>query len=134
MSTNTGFSSSRNVKAPTNPDGKAAARKIDWRAAISDNIAWALLVTTALLIFITMPKMKYAFEGITPYLLLVVMVGGFIPVLRFFEHRWSDLDDAQAHNLSLRGAFRRDQTALWLLTAGVPLLLAAGFALAFGGK
>mgnify|MGYP004292116053 CR=1 FL=1 len=25
----------------------------DWPAAISDNIAWALLITTALLIFIT---------------------------------------------------------------------------------
>ncbi|MBB3034599.1 hypothetical protein [Alteriqipengyuania lutimaris] len=109
-------------------------REVDWRAAISDNIAWALLVTTALLIFITMPKMKYAFEGITVYLLLVVMVGAFIPVLRFFEKRWRDLPDDRAHDVSLRGAFRRDQVALWLLTAGVPLLLAAGFGMAFGGK
>jgi len=106
-------------------------REIDWPAAISDNIAWALLVTTALLIFITMPKMKHAFDGITVYLLLVAMVGGFIPVLRFFEHRWTRLDDARAHDPSLRGAFRLDQAALWLLTAGVPLLLALVFALAF---
>ena len=53
-------------------------RKIDWKASISDNIAWALLVTTALLIFITMPKMKHAFEGITAYLLLVAMVGAIV--------------------------------------------------------
>ena len=103
----------------------------DWPAAVSDNIAWALLITTALLIFITMPKMKHAFDGITVYLLLVAMVGGFIPVLRFFEHRWTRLDDARAHDPSLRGAFRLDQAALWLLTAGVPLLLALVFALAF---
>ena len=113
----------------TQPGGKP--RETDWKASISDNIAWALLVTTALLIFITMPKMKHAFEGITAYLLLVVMVGGFIPVLRFFEHRWTRLDDTQAHNPSLSGAFRRDQVALWLLTVGVPLLLALGFATAF---
>tara|TARA_R100001129_G_C5263187_1_gene231847 strand:+ start:145 stop:507 length:363 start_codon:yes stop_codon:yes gene_type:complete len=113
----------------TKPEGKR--RETDWKASISDNIAWALLVTTALLIFITMPKMKHAFDGITVYLLLVVMVGGFIPVLRFFEHHWTRLDDTQAHDPSLRGKFRRDQLALWLLTAGVPLLLALGFALAF---
>ena len=106
-------------------------RQVDWRAAISDNIAWALLVTTALLIFITMPKMKHAFEGITVYLLLVVMVGAFIPVLRFFEGRWRNLDDAAAHDLSRRGAFQRDQVALWMLTVGVPLLLALGFGMAF---
>ena len=108
-----------------------ARAQVDWRTAISDNIAWALLVTTALLIFITMPQMKYAFEGITVYLLLVLMVGMFIPVLRFFERRWRDLDDAAAHDLSRRPAFRREQAALWLLTVGVPLLLAAGFSLAF---
>lgn len=106
-------------------------RKIDWKASISDNIAWALLVTTALLIFITMPKMKHAFGGITVYLLLVVMVGAFIPVLRFFEHRWTRLDDAEAHDVALRGAFHRDQIALWLMTVGVPVLLALGFGMAF---
>lgn len=103
----------------------------DWRAAISDNIAWSLLVTTALLIFISMPKMKYAFEGITVYLLLVVMVGAFIPVLRFFENRWRNLDDRDAHDPGLRSAFRRDQIALWAMTIGVPLLLAIGFGTLF---
>ncbi|WP_370177013.1 hypothetical protein [Alteriqipengyuania sp.] len=110
---------------------EAKHHDIDWRASISDNIAWALLVTTALLIFITMPKMKYAFEGISVYILLVVMVGAFIPVLRFFEHRWTKLDDRDAHDPVLRGAFRRDQVALWLLTIGVPILLALGFGFAF---
>ncbi len=105
--------------------------KVDWRASISDNIAWALLVTTALLIFISMPAMKYAFEGITVYLLLVVMVGAFIPVLRFFEHRWTKLDDREAHDPALRGAFRRDQVVMWLLTVGVPVVLALGFGIAF---
>lgn len=114
--------------------GEVRRREIDWRASVSDNIAWALLVTTTLLIFVTMPKMKYAFEGITPYLLLVAMVGAFIPVLRFFEHRWTRLDEVEAHDASLRGAFRRDQIALWLMTAGVPLLLAAVFGFAFGDK
>lgn len=109
-------------------------RQVDWRAGISDNIAWALLVTTALLIFVTMPKMKYVVEGITPYLLLVAMVGAFIPVLRFFEHRWSNLDEREARDPALRGAFRRDQIGLWLLTVGVPLLLTAVFALMVGEK
>ena len=109
----------------------APDREVDWHASISDNIAWALLVTTALLIFISMPKMKYAFDGITVYLLLVVMVGAFIPVLRFFEHRWTRLDEREQHDPALRGAFRRDQIVLWLLTAGVPILLALGFGAVF---
>ena len=119
----------------TQTDYSSPGRKqVDWRAAISDNIAWALLITTVLLIFISMPKMKYAFEGITVYLLLVVMVGAFIPVLRFFEKRWTNLSDSEAQNPSLRGSFRRDQLALWLLTVGVPLLLAAFFGTMFPGK
>ncbi|WP_010409825.1 hypothetical protein [Citromicrobium sp. JLT1363] len=107
------------------------AEQVDWAARISDNIAWSLLVTTALIIFITMPKMKYAFDGITVYFLLVVMVGAFIPVLRFFEHRWDSRSGHDPHDPSLRGAFRRDQVGLWLMTIGVPLLLAAGFGIAF---
>ena len=68
-----------------------------------------------------MPRMKYAFDGITVYFLLVVMVGAFIPVLRFFEHRWDSRSGHDPHDPSLRGAFRRDQVGLWLMTIGVPL-------------
>jgi len=113
---------------------QGGGQTFDWPAKMSDNIAWALLITTALLIFITMPQLKHAIGGIGPYLMLVVMVGAFIPVLQFFERRWARRDEREAHDPSLSGAFRRDQAALWLLAAGVPLLMAAVLSIAFPGE
>ena len=38
--------------------GRSSARKRDWRKAMSDNVALALLVYTALQIFVTVHAMK----------------------------------------------------------------------------
>ena len=101
-----------------------AARGRDWRKAMSDNIAYALLVYTALQIFMTISAMKKLAEGsMLPYVSLIVLVAAIIPACRRFERRWDTLSNEQAADPSLRGWFRRDQAFLWLLAIGLPFLL-----------
>ena len=101
-----------------------AARVRDWRKAMSDNIALALLVYTALQIFMTIGAMKKLAEGsMLPYLSLIILVAAIIPACRRFERRWDSLSNEQAADPSLRGYFRRDQAFLWLLAIGLPFVL-----------
>ena len=103
---------------------RAAARQRDWRKAMSDNIAYALLVYTALQIFMTISAMKKLAEGsMLPYFSLIVLVAAIIPACRRFERRWDTLSNEQAADPSLRGLFRRDQAFLWLLAIGLPFVL-----------
>ena len=116
------------VKAVRNHrvDGEFGAppRKRDWRKAMSDNVAYALLVYTALQIFMTITAMKKIAEGSSlPYLSLIILVAAIIPACRRFERRWDSLSDEQAADPALRGWFRRDQAFLWLLAIGLPFLL-----------
>ena len=102
----------------------AAARVRDWRKAMSDNIAFALLVYTALQIFMTIGAMKKLAAGsVLPYLSLIILVAAIIPACRWFERRWESLSDEQAADPALRGYFRRDQAFLWLLAIGLPFVL-----------
>lgn len=102
-----------------------ARRKVrDWRTAMSDNVATALLVYTALQIFFTMKALAGALEySVVPYLGLVALVALVIPFLRYFEKRWTRLPDEAAEDPSFAGPFRRDQLLLWTLTIAFPLLL-----------
>jgi hypothetical protein len=103
----------------------------DWRKAISDNVAYALLIYTALQIFLTMDAIKTLAQGsILPYLSLIVLVAAIIPACRKLEKRWEDLDDAHATDPALRPLYRRDQVLLWLLAIGLPFAL-TGLIIAF---
>lgn len=109
----------------------AARHPLDWRKAMSDNVAYALLVYTALQIFMTISAMKNLAAGsILPYFSLIVLVAAIIPACRRFERRWEKLDDERAHDPSMRGYYRRDQALLWLLAIGLPFVL-TGLILAF---
>ncbi|MFN4039608.1 MAG: hypothetical protein ACK4IB_09735 [Erythrobacter sp.] len=99
------------------------AKPLDWRRAISDHVAYALLVYTGLQIFFTVHALNEGASGVLPYLALIVLVAGIIPVWRRFEARWSGLDDSEATNPAYAGAFRRDITALWALAIGLPFAL-----------
>jgi hypothetical protein len=112
-------------------EGNGAAHPRDWRKSMSDNVALALLVYTALQIFITVHAMAKGMNSITPYVLLVMLVAGIIPFCRKYEHRWTRLSDEQAVNPALAEAFRRDQIALWLLAITTPLALTGFFMLIF---
>ena len=108
-----------------------ASRPRDWRKAMSDNVALALLVYTGMQIFMTVGAMKQGVSPIVPYLALVVLVAGIIPACRWFERRWSHLSDDDAADIALKPAFRRDQILLWVLAIGLPAVLTAFFKLIF---
>ena len=100
----------------------------DWRKAMSDNVAYALLIYTGLQIFLTMNAIKDLAKGsLLPYLSLIVLVALIIPACRRYEKRWEHLDDAHAADPALRPIFRRDQFVLWLLALGLPFALTALF-------
>jgi hypothetical protein len=113
---------------------KASEHVGDWRRRMSDNIAYALLVYTALQIFVTVGALKAQAGSLLPYLALIILVVAIIPACRSFEKRWNRLSDAQAHDPTLTKAYRRDRLALWLLAIGLPFALTAlikGLSLAF---
>lgn len=105
------------------------ARPIDWRKRMSDTIAYALLVYTALQIFVTMDALKTEGGSLLPYLALIILVAAIIPSCRRFERRWNRLDAAQAADPALARAFRRDQLLLWSLAIGLPFAITGAFRL-----
>lgn len=115
-------------------DQPAAAPMLDWRRKMSDHIAYALLVYTALQIFVTVGALKTSGGSLLPYFALVVLVIAIIPACRRFEARWNQLTDRQAADPRLARFYRRDRMALWALAIGLPFALTAvfkGLALAF---
>lgn len=120
-------SRTRDPKVSVHATGHYAAQTRDWRKAMSDNVALALIVYTGMQIFMTVNALKAGFSSILPYVALVFLVGAIIPACRWFERRWINLGDAAAHDPQLGGAFRRDQIALWVLAIGLPVLMTALF-------
>lgn len=105
----------------------AEGRTVDWRRKMSDHIAYALLVYTALQIFVTIGALKANGASLLPYLALVILVIAIIPACRRFEQRWNRMTDEQAHDPDLAPAYRRDRLALWLMAIGLPFLLTGLF-------
>lgn len=99
------------------------ARPVDWRKSMSDNVAIALIVYTGLHIFLTVGAIKETGLRSLAMLALVILIVAIIPACRWFEKRWRDISDEQAHDRALTGAFRRDQAMLWLLALGLPFAL-----------
>ena len=110
------------VKSEERTQGKAlaATKPRDWRKAMSDHVAYGLLAYTALQIFVTVKALAEGSSTGLPYLALIVLVAGIIPVCRWFEKRWAVLSDAEAADPALAGEFRRDVTALWSMAIGLP--------------
>ena len=129
--TGSGFSAVSGQAAST---GQAVSQQraetmhaVNWRKAMSDNIAYALLVYTALQIFVTMRAIEGTSGSAMPLLALVVLVAAIIPLCRKFERRWEAMDDAAVADPALRGTFRRDQAMLWALAIGLPFVLTGLF-------
>ena len=95
----------------------------DWRRAISDHVAYGLLVYTGLQIFMTVKALSEGSSSLIPYIALVILVAGIIPGCRWFEKRWAHLSDEEASDPSYAAAFRKDTFMLWSLAIGLPFAL-----------
>lgn len=101
----------------------AAETTRDWRKSMSDHVAYALLVYTALTIFVTIKALEAGSSPLLPYIGLVVLVAAIIPACRKFEKSWADLDDETAAQPSPPEGFRRDTILVWTLAIGLPIVL-----------
>jgi len=108
---------------PQGNDARAGKAIVDWRKRISDHIAYALLVYTALQIFITIGALRQLGSSLLPYLALVVLVVAVIPACRMMERRWTRLSDAQAVSPDCAPAYRRDRAVVWIVAIGAPFVL-----------
>lgn len=108
------------------------AATLDWRKRMSDNVAVALIVYTAINIFATMHAMKATGMKSLALVALVILVGAIIPACHRFDKRWRDLPDDAAADPALRGAFQRDRFLLWLLAIGLPVAITGALMLAAG--
>lgn len=102
-------------------------KPIDWRKRMSDNIAFALLVYTALQIFVTMGMLERKGGSLLPYFALIILVAAIIPACRRFEKRWNRLSDVQAADSQFSSYYRRDQMWLWSLAVGMPFVVSGLF-------
>ena len=105
----------------------ARTKLLDWRKRMSDNIAYALLVYTALQIFVTMGMLESNGGSLLPYFALIILVAAIIPACRRFEKRWNRLNDVQAADPQFASYYRRDQLWLWLLAIGLPFAVSGLF-------
>ncbi len=103
------------------------AKPIDWRKRMSDNIAYALLVYTALQIFVTMGMLERKGGSLLPYFALIILVAAIIPACRRFEKRWNRLSEVQAADPQFSTYYRRDQMWLWSLAIGMPFVVSGLF-------
>lgn len=111
------------------------SKPIDWRKRMSDNIAYALLVYTALQIFVTMGMLERKGGSLLPYFALIILVAAIIPACRRFEKRWNKLSDAQSADPQYAVYYRRDRIWLWSLAVGLPFAVSGlffGMARVFG--
>jgi hypothetical protein len=95
-------------------------KPIAWTKRMSDHIAAALLVYTALHIIVTMQAIKGEGGSILPYFGLVLLVGAIIPGCRLFEKRWERLASSGEPDERLRPLFVRDALYLWIAAIGLP--------------
>ncbi|MXP11070.1 hypothetical protein [Pseudoblastomonas halimionae] len=103
------------------------SRPLDWRKKMSDHIAYALLVYTALQIFVTVEAMTAPGASIAPYLALAVLVALVIPACKAYESCWMKMNDAQAADPAYEPRYRKSVIGLWVLAIGLPLVLAGVF-------
>ena len=95
----------------------------DWRRAMSDHVAYALLVYTGLQIFMTVKALSEGSSSVLPYAALVSLVAAIIPACRWFERRWTLLSDDEAGDPAYAATFRRETIALWAVAIGLPFIL-----------
>lgn len=105
----------------------AAASQKSFAKRMSDNIAWALITYTLLLIFLVTPTMETRGMSILPYFMLVVFVAIMVPFCRRIDRRWKVLDASELSDSGLATRYAIDRTKLWIIAIGAPAALAFVF-------
>jgi hypothetical protein len=105
----------------------AAASQKSFAKRMSDNIAWALITYTLLLIFLVTPTMETRGMSILPYFMLVVFVAIMVPFCRRIDRRWKVLDGSELSDSGLATRYAIDRTKLWIIAIGAPAALAFVF-------
>jgi hypothetical protein len=90
---------------------------------MSDNIAFAMVAYTLMLIFMVTPKLESTGTSIFPYFILVILVGCAIPYGHKLERRWDMLSASELGKSGLNTRFTIDRIILWAAAIGVPFLL-----------
>jgi hypothetical protein len=104
-----------------------ALRRLDWRKRMSDTVAYALLVYTALQILVTMHALSQNTTSMLPLFALVILIVAIIPLFRHYERHWEGLDDRAAADPARKPVFRRDQLSVWLFAVGLPFAITGLF-------
>ncbi len=102
----------------------ATQRSKDFRKSISNQVAFALITYTMLLIFMVTPVIKGSDMSILPYFLLVVFVGLMVPFCCAIERRWKKLSGSELSNSGLSKRYSVDCAKLWLVAIGIPAVVA----------
>ena len=98
-------------------------KAVDWRKAMSDNVAYALIVYTGLQIFLTVEAIRETGLRSLAMVCLIILVVAIIPACHKLDKRWRDLSESDAHDRALASAYRRDRILLWLVAIGLPFAL-----------
>lgn len=99
------------------------ATATDWRKSVSNHVAIALIVYTALNIFLTVEAIKDTGLRSLSMVCLIILIGGIIPACHKLEKRWRDMSLDGAQTAAADGRYRRDIAMLWLLALGLPFAL-----------
>ncbi|WP_018075482.1 hypothetical protein [Novosphingobium nitrogenifigens] len=88
----------------------------DWHRRMSDTVAHALLVCTALQICVTMQFIDNAATSALPLVVLLVLVVGVMPLFRHYDRTWECPPPGTDH----AAHFRRDRIMVWIAAIGLP--------------
>ena len=118
------------VRRTGHRDARAATGKRHHKTLgqrMSDHVAYALLVYTGLLIFVTMGALDKSGSSMSllPYFSLVILVALIIPACRKFEARWLAFDEQGEAASDVKSRFTRDVLILWGVAIGLPFALTA---------
>ena len=117
------MAASRAARGRASEDRASSRAKKTYTKRISDNIAYALIVYTMMLIFLVAGAIKTSGTSIMPYILLMLFVAVVIPMARKLEKKWEMLDQSELSDSSLNRRFNIDRTKLWIGTLVFPLFL-----------
>ena len=87
---------------------------------ICNEVAYALVLYTMLLIFVTSPAIHFGDMSIFPYFLLVVLVALAIPFLRGLERKWHAIE--ASGEVSRETSFTADRIKLWAFAILMPII------------